>query len=137
MTELIPKYDHIGTQCFHSFCNSRQTVFDSLCHLIHLRFQLPQKGIVRLDLTVQPTAIRDDPLFSPVLLRLHLHEWWAIPQALVLHGCNDRYVLPVRHVPNKDWLHLPMPYAKRRAALRCSNAQSLDFVSHIWCFCGT
>lgn len=108
MTELIPKYDHIGTQCFHSFCNSRQTVFDSLCHLIHLRFQLPQKGIVRLDLTVQLTAIRDDPLFSPVLLRLHLHEWWAIPQALVLHGCDDRYVLPVRHVPNKDWLHLPM-----------------------------
>ena len=57
--KLIAKDDHLFTQRFHRFCEGRERVFDGLRDFSHGSFKLAEKGVVRLYLTVDCTAIGD------------------------------------------------------------------------------
>ena len=63
MVKLIPENNHIFTQLFHCFRKNRDGVFHRIHQLAHSGFQFPQQSVVRLDLTVKLTSVRDDTLF--------------------------------------------------------------------------
>ena len=58
--KLIPEDNHFLTNSFHRLCNSRDSILYRIHQFFNQRFQLPQQGIVRPDLPVQFTAVRND-----------------------------------------------------------------------------
>ena len=61
MPQLIAENNHICPQLFHRLGNNREGVLYRLCQLPDRSFQLPQQGIVRLDLPVDLAAVSNDP----------------------------------------------------------------------------
>ena len=56
---MVAEDDHLFTQRFHRFCEGRERVFDGLRDFSHGSLKLSEKGVVRLYLTVDCTAIGD------------------------------------------------------------------------------
>ena len=59
--KLIPEDNHFLAYSFHRLCNGRNSILYRIHQLLNQRFQLPQQNIVRLNLPVQFTAVRNDP----------------------------------------------------------------------------
>ena len=105
ITELIPEYDHVGSQCFHGFCKSGQSNFYCLYQLLHPGFRLPQESVVRLNLTIQFTPVRNNTLFlQHSCSHAFMHCWLFIKSpfrmaAIVYAFCSARLLqMKVYHI---------------------------------------
>lgn len=67
MPQLVAENNHIRPQLFHRLGNGREGVLYRLPQLFDRSFQLPQQGIVRLDLPVDLAAVSNHafPLQCP------------------------------------------------------------------------
>ena len=63
MSELVTEDNHLYPEAFHGLGKGGDGILYGLCQLPDCGFQLPQQGVVRLDLSVDFTAVRDDSLF--------------------------------------------------------------------------
>ena len=108
--QLITEHKQIFAQILHGLGKRREGIFDCLRQLFDLSSQLPEQGIVCLDLPVQFTSVRDNTLFlhgsgnhplmdrrllqQPTLGMAAVVDAFFVPGALQIAVCHIRPCSP-------------------------------------------
>ena len=81
MADAVHKNNHILTQGFQCICQLRNRSFYCSSQLFDLRFQLPEKGVVRLDLAINFAAVRNDTHRFQLSCVIALVDGWQFIQS--------------------------------------------------------